>query len=241
MWSMPAIAVVVLLTVAACKKDNGPPADKQFTSLLFDASSPAAREALATPVSFRLTESNYSQWEQAQRFLDALPRSAFASASGAGGSAIDRAVETLEASPRARTAIERTGLSVRDFVLETIALAQAAEARSGSFPRWCQRPARERSIRGGYQSRIMQARVARASVRDRVGAYDDKGDTTSVGLQPSADITPQVEEGAGVPSLDSVPRAEAGDPTDSIGAERQRSEQPKPRVDTVRDTIPEIG
>ena len=126
--SMLAVTAAVLLTLASCKKDSGPSSDNQVTSLLFDAASPEAREALATPVNFRLTNANYAQWEQAQRFLDALPRSTFASASGAGGNAIDRAVATLEASPRARTAIERTGLTVRDFVLETVALAQAAEA-----------------------------------------------------------------------------------------------------------------
>ncbi len=73
--SMRAVTAAVLLTLASCKKDSGPSSDNQVTSLLFDAASPEAREALATPVNFRLTDANYAQWEQAQRFLDALPRS----------------------------------------------------------------------------------------------------------------------------------------------------------------------
>src|SRR3954452_16676185 len=126
-WSTRAVAAAMLLTLAGCKKANRDSADDQVASLLFDVSSPAAREALATPVDFRLTDANYSQWEQAQRFLDALPRSAFAAPPSASGNPIDNAVATLESSPRARTAIERTGLTVRDFVMETVALAQATE------------------------------------------------------------------------------------------------------------------
>jgi len=210
-WSMAAYAAVALLGLASCKKDSGPPSENQFTSLLFDATSPAAREALATPVSYRLTEANYTQWEQAQRFLDALPRSAFASASGASGSAIDRAVATLEASPRARTSIERTGLSVRDFVLETVALAQAAAAGTGKPPGGVTVPPENVQFVQRYQSRIMQARAMRARADTYNGA-----DTTSVGSQLPTNITPDVGEGADARTSDSatVP------------------------IDTLRDTIP---
>src|SRR3954467_15280576 len=76
-WSTRAIAAAILLTLASCKKASRDSSDDQVASLLFDVSSPAAREALAIPVDFRLTDANYSQWEQAQRFFDALPRSAF--------------------------------------------------------------------------------------------------------------------------------------------------------------------
>ena len=209
--SAPAIAAVVLLTIVSCKKDSAPSSNNKFTSLLFDASSPAAREALATPVDFRLTESNYAQWEQAQRFLDAVPRSALASGSGATGNAIDRAVQTLEASPRARTAIERTGLTVRDFVLETIALAQAEEAGTGRMPGGLSVPPENIQFVQRYQSRILQARTAQAE-RARAETYD-QADTTSIGVQ-----SPVTDQGADVATPD--------------------SEQPKPPPDTARDTIP---
>ena len=54
-WAMPA---VVLITLASCKKESATSSDNQVASLLFDANSPAAREALATTVSFRITDEN---------------------------------------------------------------------------------------------------------------------------------------------------------------------------------------
>jgi len=95
---------------------------------MFGNASPDAREALSSPVNFTITDDSFSQWEKAQANLDKLPRSAIPSSPGVGSTAVDRAVNRLESSPYARTAIERTGLSVKDFVLQTIALAQAAEA-----------------------------------------------------------------------------------------------------------------
>jgi len=236
-WSVPAIAAVVLLTLASCKRESGPPSSNQFTSLLFDATSPAAREALATPVDLRLTEANYAQWEQAQRFLDALPRSAFAGASGASGNAIDRAVETLEASPRARTSIERTGLSVRDFVLETIALAQAAEAQTGKVASGVNVPPENVQFVQRYQSRIMQPRTEARAVRARVET-NDEADTTSVGAQPATSIAPEMGQGARVRTPDSAMLGEPRRRSDSTTRQARPTESPKPPVDTARDTIP---
>ena len=231
-WSVPAVAAAVLLALVSCKKDNGPPSGNQFTSLLFDATSPAAREALATPVSFRLTEANYSQWEQAQRFLEVVPRSALASASGANGNAIDRAVETLEASPRARTAIERTGLTVRDFVLETIALAQAAEAQSGKSPNGVAVPPENVQFVQRYQSRILQPRTVARAMRAPVDNYG-AADTMSIGVQSTTN-----DQGANATTQDSASVSKRGRGNDSIGLKGQVPEQPKRPSDTVRDTIP---
>ena len=226
-----AVAATVLIALAGCKKENAAASGSQFTSLLFDASSPAAREALATPVSYRLTESNYAQWEQAQRFLDALPRSALASSAGAQGNAIDRAVQTLEASPRARTAIERTGLTVRDFVLETIALAQAAEAGTGKTPAGVSVPAENVQFVQRYQSRILQARGPSRAAQARVDTYGEN-DTTSAGAQPPAD-----EEGASARPPDSA-IADERDRGNDVTRGAPPPEQPRPPTDTARDTIP---
>ena len=234
--SVPAVAVVVLLALASCKKASPPSTDSQITSLLFDATSPAAREALATTVNFRLTDANYAQWEKAQRFLDALPRSAFASASGSSGSAIDRAVATLEASPYARTAIERTGLTVRDFVLETVALAQAAEAGAGKPPNGVIVSAENIQFVQRYQSRILQARAEARANRARVDTYSDV-DTTNVGMQPPAMISPEAQQEADLRKSDS-PRA--GE-RDSVRREGQQGDRPKQPADTVRDTIPALS
>ena len=235
-WSKSIACVALLFALAGCKKDRGTASSSQFTSLLFDASSPAAREALATPVSYRLTEANYNQWERAQSFLDALPRSAFVSASGSQGNAIDRAVQTLEASPRARTAIERTGLTVRDFVLETIALAQAAEARSGQAPSAVTVPPENIQFVQRYESRIMLAR-SQARQPARVDNYSD-GDTTNVGVQSSSDVAPQIDRNENVHATDTASAPERARPISASGNDAQPTEQPKLPTDTARDTIP---
>src|SRR6476469_4930267 len=115
---------VILVASSGCKKDSPPDADTGFLQV----ASGEAKEALASPVSFLLNEENYAKWEVAERNLDRLPASEFTAAQPAGGSAVDRAVARLQSSPRARREIEAAGLTVRDFVLETIALAQAVQA-----------------------------------------------------------------------------------------------------------------
>jgi hypothetical protein len=122
------LAILVFAVAGGCKRENRNGAEALTSSLMFGSASPDAREALASPVNFTITDNTFAQWEKAQRNLEKLPRSAIPSSPGVGNTPVDRAVNRLESSPYARTAIERTGLSVRDFVLQTIALAQAAEA-----------------------------------------------------------------------------------------------------------------
>ena len=116
---------IVLPALAACSKNE--PSSNDGAGFLADASA-EAKEALAAPVSFQLNDENYARWETAERNLDRIPASEFSAAQPSGGSAVDRAVARLQSSPRARRAIEAAGLSVRDFVLETVALAQAVQA-----------------------------------------------------------------------------------------------------------------
>jgi len=126
------LAGLILVSAVGCKRDNDRFATATGTSAFLDDASPEAREALSIQVDYRLTDESFAKWEIAQRNLDRLPRSAFpAESRGGGGDVIDRAVARLESSPRARTTIEATGLTVRDFVLQTLALAQATEAAQG--------------------------------------------------------------------------------------------------------------
>jgi hypothetical protein len=229
----------MLLMLAGCKKASRTSSDNsQVASLLFDVSSPAAREALATPVDFRLTDANYAQWEQAQRFLDALPRSAFAAAPSGSGNPIDNAVATLESSPRARTAIERTGLSVRDFVLETVALAQAAEAETGKAAPGVNVPAENIQFIQRYRSRILQARGESRAASIPTNTYRDV-EPTSAGEQTSTAVAPEGQRGADVRVTDSASVGERGRLTDSVRRDGQANEPiRRPPADTVRDTIP---
>jgi hypothetical protein len=238
-WSTRAVAAAMLLALAGCKKTSRSSSDNnQVASLLFDVSSPAAREALAIPVDFRLTDANYSQWEQAQRFLDALPRSAFAAPPSASGNPIDNAVATLESSPRARTAIERTGLSVKDFVLETIALAQAAEAETGKAAPGVNVPAENIQFIQRYRSRILQARAESRAASIPTNTYRD-ADAGSAGAEPSTDVAPEDQQGADVRPSDSATAGERGRATDSVRRAGQANEPiRRPPADTVRDTIP---
>ena len=233
--ALPVLVAAVLFTLASCKKDSEASSNNEGGSLLFDATSPGAREALATPVSFRLTEANYNQWEQAQRFLDAVPSSAFTSSAGAGGNPIDRAVATLEASPRARTAIERTGLSVRDFVVETIALAQATEASAGNQQAGITVPPENVQFVQRYQSRILQDRAERRATRARMSAYGEADTTTSVGAQPLTDEVPELQRGADIRTSDSTSAGDRKPQSDSVRRDGQEPERPKPPVDTIPD------
>jgi uncharacterized protein (DUF1778 family) len=228
----------LLAALSGCKKTNPAPADALGTSLIFDTASPEAREALASQVDFRLTDENYAQWERAQQFLDALPRSALPASSGGGGNAIDRAVARLESSPRARTAIERTGLSVKDFVLATIVLAQATEAAetgkatpvSAENYQFVQR----------YRSRILRARAQARVARAQSESYYMQSDSGVQGTgEMTTDVNGQVlQHEAEMQKHDSTRRSEhAGEP-DSLARDNSQRPTRDPVRDTVRDTVP---
>jgi hypothetical protein len=119
-----ALAVAALVGLSGCKRDSSSEDNAGFLA----NASPEAREALSVPVSYELNEDNFAKWETAEQNLDRLPAAEFASARPSGGSPVDRAVARLESSPRAKRAIESAGMTVRDFVLETVALAQTVQA-----------------------------------------------------------------------------------------------------------------
>src|SRR2546423_62804 len=228
--SQCAAVIALALAVVSCRKANRDSSDSFATSLIFDNASPDAREALATPVDFRITDDNFARWAQAQEYLDQLPRSAIPSAAGSGGNAIDRAVARLESSPRARTAIERTGLSVRDFVLETVALAQAAEAAQGGkvVSRSALLADNLRFVQR-YQARVLSARAGGSSQN-----------AASIGVQPTPDINAREgaeptdqTQGARVlqqPQPPTLPRSDTA-------FDRANGQRPRPPHDSVRDSL----
>lgn len=118
------LRAAVLVTLVACKGSGSRSSEEGFLA----GASAEAKTALSSPVDFQLNEDNFAKWEIAERNLDRVPAGEFSNAPLQGGSAIDRAVARLQSSPRARSAIESAGLSVRDFVLETVALAQSVQA-----------------------------------------------------------------------------------------------------------------
>ncbi|HEU4748648.1 MAG TPA: hypothetical protein VFS56_09120, partial [Gemmatimonadaceae bacterium] len=174
-------------------------------------------------------------WEIAQRNLDRLPRSAFPAERREGrGNVIDRAVARLESSPRARTTIEATGLTVRDFVLQTVALAQATEAAQGGrvagaglVPpenfRFVERH-RQRIIRAQTAARLARRNAERAESQT-----DIEQDTTS-------------DSGIAV-SSDSISRESRSEQSEDATKKQSDSAQADndtggpPPVDTTRDSV----
>jgi hypothetical protein len=151
-------AVAILLLGAGCK-DRGQ-SDSVLLPGFIQGASAEAQQALATPVDFALTEENFGKWETAQRDLDRIPASLIPPLPSSGGSVIDRAVARLESSVAAKRVIEGAGLSVRDFVLETLALAQAVQASAtGRSSSASGIPAGNFTFVEQYRDRIRQAGI----------------------------------------------------------------------------------
>jgi hypothetical protein len=119
-----ALGIAALAGLLGCKRDSSSDENAGFLA----NASPEASEALSVPVSYELNEDNFAKWETAEQNLDGLPPAEFASVQPSDGSPVDSADARLESSPRAKRAIESAGMTVRDFVLETVALAQAVQA-----------------------------------------------------------------------------------------------------------------
>jgi hypothetical protein len=187
------LAVLLLLVVGSCKRESQNRSESLTASLMFDNASPDAREALASRVDFRITDASFAQWEKAQRNLEKLPRSAIPSSPGIGSTAVDRAVSRLESSPYARTAIERTGLSVREFVLQTIALAQVAEAaQTGKSLSGATIPPENFLFVQRYTARALYSR-SRARTESRT--YDWDADAANINsMQNEVDGQMQLDE-----------------------------------------------
>ena len=217
-----ALAILLLSVAGSCKRESPGGTETLTGSLMFDNASPDAREALASNVDYRITDASFAQWEKAQRNLEKLPRSAIPSSPGIGRTAVDRAVSRLESSPYARTAIERTGLSVREFVLQTIALAQVAEAaQTGKSLSGATIPSENFQFVQRYTARALYSRSGARTAR----TYDWEAETADVNSsQNEMDTQMQVERSDQSDSLNTPP-----DPTrdSSSGASR----------DSVRDSV----
>lgn len=154
-------AFAMMLVAATC---DGKPDTAQLLSGGEVTSDSSAIRALNHPIS----SESYKKWLVAQSALDSVhvdpklrlnPRRLTAPD-------IDRVVESLEAQPTPRAAIEGAGLSVRDYVLTTIALSQSWDAVnrpgarfSGLAPEnveWMRRQAADDpGIRGRPRARIL--------------------------------------------------------------------------------------
>ncbi len=119
------------LLLVACKQRDPANAGLGDSALLSrDVDVPTGDRAAVTPVSnYNLNDDRYRQWTIAQQRLDSLgPIDAPVRLTSLNPSPadIDRTVAFLESRPDTRNALAASGLSARDYVLTTLALAQAA-------------------------------------------------------------------------------------------------------------------
>ena len=214
-----ALLILLLLPDLGCKREPPGATATLGSSLIFDNASPEVREALASPVDFRINDDNFGRWEEAESNLEDLPRSKLPAKSPPGGNVVDRAVARLESSPYTRTAIERTGLSVREFVLETIALAQATEvARTGKSLSRGSIPRENFQFVQRYTSRALYS-------RSRVA----RGDVNSNESSPNVDVMSEQTDADSQMQMDEPEHQdERHDSTDAV----------RERPDSVRDTVP---
>ena len=231
----PVVAGVILLSAVACKRDDDRFATASGTSAFMDDASPEALEAMSIEVDYRLTDSNFAKWEIAQRNLDRLPRSAFpAENRGGSGNVIDRAVARLESSPRARTTIEATGLTVRDFVLQTVALAQATEAAQGG-----------RAAGAGLvppeNFRFVERhreRIRRAQTAARIARRNAESLESQTGLEQEMGIDTGMATASGDTSIESrSAQSDDARKSDSAASDDDSGSEGPPPPDTTRDSV----
>lgn len=133
----PLLALFFCGVLLACNRgeSNGrPPVDpSQFSS-----SSGEVALSDGGSLEFSITSEQYKQWYAAQQALDKRIASRFGALlqpASPSERSIRRAIEYLESQPSARQAIERAGMSVRGFVVTTVALEQEMRVASESGPR----------------------------------------------------------------------------------------------------------
>ena len=229
------LAALILLAAAACKRDDDRYAIATGTSAFMDDASPDALEAMSIEVDYRLTNENFAKWEIAQRNLDRLPRSAFpAEHRSGGGNVIDRAVARLESSPRARTTIEATGLTVRDFVLQTVALAQAVEAaQGGRAPGAGLVPPENFRFVERHRERIRRAQTAARAARRSAETFESQTETMQTDSGMAA-----VPESTSIESRSGQSEDARRSQSDSANADHDTGrDAPPPPTDTTRDSV----
>jgi hypothetical protein len=122
-------AVLALSLLACTRAKDTSSLTSDTASLAGDVSMDSATTgAVFHGVKYPLTSENYRKWLVAQAALDSLPEPAAmprVDLRDPTDDDIDRTVDFLAQQDAERRAIERSGLSVKDFVLTSIALGQA--------------------------------------------------------------------------------------------------------------------
>jgi len=124
----------VLLLVCACNRGDDTPLRTADGSLL-SSSGGDVELSDGSHLKFVITSERYKQWEAARSALRPNVTARFGvllQPKSPTEKTIERATAFLESDVPSREAIERTGMSVKDFVLMTVALEQEMRAASGA-------------------------------------------------------------------------------------------------------------
>ena len=136
---LPFVALTVL--VVACNRggDDATPETPALDPSQLQNASGEVSLADGGEMGYQITSERYKQWYAAQQSLDHATAARFGTIlhpNSPSAASIDQATAYLERTPRAKAGIERSGMSVRDFVQMTVALQQqfrdAAQAGAGA-------------------------------------------------------------------------------------------------------------
>lgn len=120
----PVCALVAICVLVACK---GGDSDVRYDGSRITNSAGEVALTDGGSLEYSITSDRYKQWDAARRGLDRKMASRFGALlqpASPSERSIAKAVQYLEGEPRAKQAIERAGMTVRDFVVMTVALEQ---------------------------------------------------------------------------------------------------------------------
>lgn len=125
---MRVIALVwVALVATACKQDRTADSTPLPGQPGWTSSSGEVSLTDGETLSFEITSERYKAWDAARQGIDSRISARFGAILQPGSPSrrnIERAVRYLQSEPAAVASIERAGMSVRDFVVTTVALEQ---------------------------------------------------------------------------------------------------------------------
>ena len=128
----PLALIVTGCFVIACQDRDPEVRTRNIQSELYNASGEVALSDGGS-LEFSITSESYKKWYRAHQGLDRRIASRFGALLQPASPSernIDRAVEYLESEPKARDAIESAGMSIREFVVTTVALEQEMRVAS---------------------------------------------------------------------------------------------------------------
>jgi hypothetical protein len=188
MRSCRVLPLIVIAALVACRGGGANSASGAVDTALLHRNGGDVMLANGGRIDYEITSDRYRQWEAARRALRAqrISLSMRLDPLRVSEADIQRAVDFFERNGKARRAIEGTGMSVRDYVLTTLALEQQMAVANGQ---WAASERPRAPVAPVVPSESIAAELARDSAR-RVDTVQ-KVDTVKVPVDttPPPDTT----------------------------------------------------